>query len=206
MPVAPGCGSLSHSQHLGGRGTRPCAVSADGGNGATLPAHPSPVSPLTSVLAGETLLYKGLLLLLPLLLVLLTLVAVCRLWLCPVMLLALLYLLLAVGLVAGVVLYESGRVISQDLPLFGLVLFLVALYAILSLLLVLLFALVRTERRRRRADHEKMVKTDDEDEIDDPNAPLYKNNISPQKKNDFEEKIKEFKFIDDDMSYVFRRG
>lgn len=95
------------------------------------------------------------------------------------------------------------------MPLFTVILFLVAIYVLFSLLMILLFTLVRVERRNGRpnGDKEKMMKTtDDEDEIDDPNAPLYKNGFSPQKKNEFEEKIKEFKFIDDDMSYIFRRG
>lgn len=49
--------------------------------------------------------------------------------------------------------------------------------------------------------------SDEDDEIDDPNVPLYKNGLySPQKRTDFDDKIKDFKYIDDDMSYVFRRG
>lgn len=115
----------------------------------------------------------------------------------------------------GAILFNSGTIVNNletddSLPpLFHVILFLVVLYTIFSLLHILLFALVTCERRRNRnGDSEKIMKqsTDDEDDIDDPKAPLYENGFSPQKKNDFEEKIKDLKFIDDDMSYILRKG
>ena len=136
--------------------------------------------------------------------------------LCPILTLALIYILLAIALVAGAILFDSGIIVNNldtedSLPaLFHLTLSLVVLYTVLSLLHILLFALVTCEQRRLRSngDAEKIMKqsTDDEDDIDDPKAPLYENGFSPQKKNDFEEKIKDLKYIDDDMSYIFRRG
>lgn len=116
----------------------------------------------------------------------------------------------------GAILFNEGVIIgnlhTEDaLPaLFHIIFGLVILYIVLALLHLLLFALVSCEQRRLRqnGDSEKIMKqsTDDEDDIDDPKAPLYENGFSPQKKNDFEEKIKDLKFIDDDMSYIFRRG
>ena len=152
----------------------------------------------------------------PALLVFLSIIAVCRLLLCPILTLAIVYLLLAIGLVVGAILFNSGAIISNidkedSLPaLFHVLLSLVILYVVLAILLIYLFAVVTCEQRRMRqnGDAEKIMKqsTDDEDDIDDPKAPLYENGFSPQKKNDFEEKIKEFKYIDDDMSYIFRKG
>ncbi|KAI7694616.1 hypothetical protein SSS_00081, partial [Sarcoptes scabiei] len=156
----------------------------------------------------KSYLYIGLLALVPLCLVIASLIAVCRLWLCLVIFLALIYLGLALALILFTIFYKSGIILTEGWPLFVSIITLVCLYALLALLHILISILIRCERKNSNGDNDKIIKmTDDEDEIDDPNVPLYKNGLySPKKRTDFDDKIKDFKYIDDDMSYVFRRG
>ncbi|XP_075677587.1 uncharacterized protein LOC113790559 [Dermatophagoides pteronyssinus] len=164
--------------------------------------------------------YMGMASILPFILTLITLISVCRLWLCPIITMAIVYLGLALALIIFAIIYKSGLILTDGWPLFIGIIALVCLYALLSLLLILLFSLVKCERRRQQqngltktngtSENDRMMKmSDDDDEIDDPNVPLYhhKNGLySPQKRTDFDDKIKDFKYIDDDMSYVLRRG
>ncbi|KAI7694615.1 hypothetical protein SSS_00081, partial [Sarcoptes scabiei] len=165
---------------------------------------------VSSIIKGEgkSYLYIGLLALVPLCLVIASLIAVCRLWLCLVIFLALIYLGLALALILFTIFYKSGIILTEGWPLFVSIITLVCLYALLALLHILISILIRCERKNSNGDNDKIIKmTDDEDEIDDPNVPLYKNGLySPKKRTDFDDKIKDFKYIDDDMSYVFRRG
>ncbi|OTF69190.1 hypothetical protein BLA29_011833 [Euroglyphus maynei] len=135
---------------------------------------------------------------------------------------AIVYLGLALSLIIFAIIYKSGSILTDGWPLFIGIIILVCLYALLSLLLILLFGLVKCELRRRgqqrpsktngTSDNDRMMSkmsNDYDDEIDDPNVPLYhhKNGVySPQKRTDFDDKIKDFKYIDDDMSYILRRG
>ncbi|KAH9501219.1 hypothetical protein DERF_012080 [Dermatophagoides farinae] len=166
--------------------------------------------------------YLGMASIVPFLLTIITLIVACRLWLCPMITMAIVYLALALVLIIFTILYKSGSILTDGWPLFIGIIALVCLYALLSLLLITLFGLVTCERRRQQrpaktngtSDNDHMMKMcggvgDDDDEIDDPNVPLYhhKNGVySPQKHTDFDDKIKDFKYIDDDMSYVLRRG
>lgn len=157
--------------------------------------------------------YIGISCLVPFCLTFITLIAVCRLCTCPIITMALVYIGLSLAIILTAILYKSGIILTDGLPLFITMIALVCLYALLALLLILLFGLVTCERKRaNNGDNEKIMKlngtaADDEDEIDDPNVPLYKNGLySQQKRTDFDDKIKDFKYIDDDMSYVFRRG
>lgn len=139
----------------------------------------------------------------------LSLISLCGLCQCPLLSLAFAYVLLATGLLTIMLYYESSAILHQGGPILISMVAIISLLSLLGFLYILLFTLVACEQKHRhRLDVDKNGKrtVEDEDDIDDPKRPLYENGYSPTNKNDFEERIKGFKYIDDDMSYILRKA